>query len=158
MQPIHLAIGLVEGFITAAVLSFVHNARPELLETAVQDAKISRSVPTKKILAIFLVLTALVGGGLSLFASAYPDGLEWSMEGVAGTTELKQDGTVHEIAASAVEVTAFMPDYSFAGDEGSLLGTSTAGLVGSAITVVLAGGVGLLMHSVKKLKRTQYDA
>ncbi len=31
MQPIHLAIGFVEGLITAAVLIFVHEARPELL-------------------------------------------------------------------------------------------------------------------------------
>ena len=31
MQPIHLAIGTVEGLITAAVLVFVHEARPELL-------------------------------------------------------------------------------------------------------------------------------
>ena len=31
MQPIHLAIGLVEGLITAAVLCFVYEARPELL-------------------------------------------------------------------------------------------------------------------------------
>ncbi|MDR2662639.1 MAG: energy-coupling factor ABC transporter permease, partial [Treponema sp.] len=28
MQPIHLAIGLVEGIVTAAVLCFVHSARP----------------------------------------------------------------------------------------------------------------------------------
>ena len=31
MQPIHLAIGLVEGLITAAVLVFVYEARPEML-------------------------------------------------------------------------------------------------------------------------------
>ena len=31
MQPIHLAIGFVEGLITAAVLMFVYEARPELL-------------------------------------------------------------------------------------------------------------------------------
>lgn len=33
MQPIHLAIGLVEGIITAAVLCFVYDARPELIWT-----------------------------------------------------------------------------------------------------------------------------
>ena len=32
MQPIHLAIGLVEGLITAAVLLFVYESRPELLQ------------------------------------------------------------------------------------------------------------------------------
>ena len=34
MQPIHLAIGIVEGLVTAAVLSFVYKARPEILESA----------------------------------------------------------------------------------------------------------------------------
>ena len=34
MQPIHLAIGLVEGGITAAVLLFVYQTRPELLQCA----------------------------------------------------------------------------------------------------------------------------
>lgn len=31
MQPIHLAIGLVEGLISAAVLVFIYEARPEML-------------------------------------------------------------------------------------------------------------------------------
>lgn len=34
MQPIHLAIGVVEGCITAAVLTFVWQMRPQLLEEA----------------------------------------------------------------------------------------------------------------------------
>ena len=32
MQPIHLAIGIVEGLVTAAVVVFVWKARPEILE------------------------------------------------------------------------------------------------------------------------------
>ncbi|MFH1977296.1 MAG: energy-coupling factor ABC transporter permease [Pseudomonadota bacterium] len=32
MQPIHLAIGIVEGMVTAAVISFVWKSRPELIE------------------------------------------------------------------------------------------------------------------------------
>ncbi len=34
MQPIHLAIGVVEGLVTAAVVTFVWKARPEILATA----------------------------------------------------------------------------------------------------------------------------
>ncbi|MDR1929118.1 MAG: energy-coupling factor ABC transporter permease, partial [Treponema sp.] len=34
MQPIHLAIGLVEGLITAAVLWYVYGVQPELLDAA----------------------------------------------------------------------------------------------------------------------------
>ena len=40
MQPIHLAIGLVEGFATAAVVEFVARARPEAIATiAAPEAK-----------------------------------------------------------------------------------------------------------------------
>jgi len=61
MQPIHFAIGIAEGIITAAVLCFVHhyNSRPAI---------------TFAIAAIF------AGCILSPFASPYPDGLEWSIE------------------------------------------------------------------------------
>ena len=117
MQPIHLAIGLVEGLITAAVLCFVHEARPELLwgveKSAVKDGRMS----FKKTLVVLAVCAALTGGILSLFASSHPDGLEWSMEKVAGTTELEADGGVYESAAGIQEATSFLPDYGFAESE-----------------------------------------
>jgi len=59
MQPIHFAIGIAEGIITAAILCFVYNRRP---------------VITFALAAIF------AGCFLSPFASQYPDGLEWSIE------------------------------------------------------------------------------
>src|SRR3989339_132582 len=34
MQPIHLAIGIVEGLVTTAIVSFVWKARPKILEMA----------------------------------------------------------------------------------------------------------------------------
>jgi cobalt/nickel transport system permease protein len=151
MQPIHLAIGLVEGIVTAAVLIFVYNARPELVTSTVQETRLAKNISTRKVIAALLVLTVLVGGGLSLFASAYPDGLEWSMEGVAGTAELERDDPVHKAMGDVVEATAFMPDYSFAGsEEGSSLGTVTAGIAGSAITLVLAGGLGFAVGAVRE--------
>ncbi|MDR2394260.1 MAG: energy-coupling factor ABC transporter permease [Treponema sp.] len=151
MQPIHLAIGLIEGIITAGVLCYVHRVRPELLSSAVEDTPIPQTLSTNKILVSFLVLTILVGGLLSLFASAYPDGLEWSIEKVTGTAELEREGSVYETTASVVETTAFMPDYGFAGnEEGSALGTATAGILGSIITIVLAGGIGFIIHVARK--------
>jgi len=72
MQPIHLAIGLVEGLITAAVLCFVYEARPELLwGTDESTQKQASRFSLKKTVTILAVLTVLIGGGLSLFASAY---------------------------------------------------------------------------------------
>ena len=148
MQPIHLAIGTMEGLVTAAVLCYIHSVRPEILESSTGSCA---GVPLKKMLATFLVLTVLVGAGLSLFASGNPDGLEWSVEGAAGTAELEREGAVHQAAGKVVEATAFLPDYAFAGDEdGSAAGTATAGLVGSAVTVALAGGIGLLLYAAQR--------
>ena len=84
MQPIHLAIGLVEGLITSAVLVFVYEARPELLMDAPSgDAAVQSKFSLKTTLIILAVVVAIVGGGLSLAASSNPDGLEWSMFGNA---------------------------------------------------------------------------
>ena len=45
----------------------------------------------------------VIGGGLSLMASEYPDGLEWSMEQVTGTAELEADGDAYETAAAVYQ-------------------------------------------------------
>ena len=79
MQPIHLAIGLVEGGITAAVLLFVYQTRPELLQCASAGAK--NRCSRRATLAILAAAALVIGGGLSLLASANPDGLEWSLFG-----------------------------------------------------------------------------
>ena len=149
MQPIHLAIGLVEGLITSAVLIFVYEARAELLEdvgTAGNEGKFS----LKKTLAVLAVAAAVIGGGLSLFASSNPDGLEWSLFGntEAGYSQnmgLSEDsyglsGRASERAEAVQEKTAFLPDYSFAGSD-SAVGTSVSGLVGSVVVAVFAVAV-----------------
>ena len=51
MQPIHLAIGLVEGLITAAVLLFVYEARPEMLSCS--EARKESRFSFRKTLVIF---------------------------------------------------------------------------------------------------------
>jgi cobalt/nickel transport system permease protein len=51
MQPIHLAIGLVEGIVMSAILCFVYKMRPEILESSVSGASIERGVPVKKVVA-----------------------------------------------------------------------------------------------------------
>jgi cobalt/nickel transport system permease protein len=155
MLPIHLAIGLVEGIVTAAVLSFVYRIRPEILVSTSDRVGIAAGVPMRKVLTVLIILTLLVGGGLSIFASAYPDGLEWSMEKVAGTAELDADGGIFSKAAAFQESTAFMPDYDYtdAGGDGSSTGTTVAGIVGSGLTFALAGIAGLVISKSKKRKR-----
>ena len=136
MQPIHLAIGFVEGLITTAVLIFVYEARPELLwgvgdsESSVKEAKLS----LKTTIIALAVAAAVCGGIVSLFASAFPDGLEWSMEQVAGTSELEAEGGAYDTAAGIQEATSLLPDYAFKNSE-SAVGTSFSGIVGSLVVV-----------------------
>ena len=150
MQPIHLAIGLVEGLITAAVLCFVHEARPELLWGVGETAGEGR-LTFKKTLGVLAVLAAFFGGVVSLFASAFPDGLEWSMEKVAGTSELEATGGAYDFFASIQEATSFLPDYAFKSSD-TAAGTSFSGIVGGLIVVALCVGVAYLLKFFKNTK------
>ena len=155
MQPIHLAIGLVEGLITSAVLVFVFESRPELLQD-VEPAE--RKAPERSLRSVVLVLAAValvVGGGLSLLASSNPDGLEWALfgnaeEGYAANMGLDEENfgvesTAARKAGEIQEATSFLPDYGFSGSD-SAAGTSVSGIVGSAIVagaaflICMAGG------------------
>jgi len=154
MQPIHLAIGLVEGLITAAVLVFVYESRPELLrELGAEAGAGKRSL--KATIAILAVIALLVGGGLSLLASSNPDGLEWALfgnaeEGYAENMGLDEEdygvaSAAADTAGSIQEATSFLPDYAFK-DNDSAAGTTVSGIVGSAmvagvaVLICLAGG------------------
>jgi len=155
MQPIHLAIGIIEGVITAAVLCFVYKMRPEIMESALNETAVKSGVPTRNILVALVVVTILAGGVLSLFVSAHPDGLEWAIEKIAGTTELETEGSVMERAAAIQEATAFMPDYDYkdAGEDAPVTGTGVAGLIGSALAFFLAGAAAVTIFAIKKKRR-----
>lgn len=140
MLPIHLAIGLIEGIITALVVSYVYKENPQMIDHALLEQSFEH-IQTKKLIQVFLVLVILIGGGLSLFASGYPDGLEWSIGGVTGNTEIEANGTVKEALADVQKTTSFLPDYNFSGSE-SNLGISTSGIVGGAMTLLLIGVIG----------------
>jgi len=149
MLPIHLAIGLVEGLITAAVLAFVLKDRPELLNNNAKS-----SSPSKGVLITMLVITLIVGGGLSLYASSHPDGLEWSIAKVTGETELASNGALFDFFASIQEKTAVLPDYDFkASDSGVISGTTVSGIVGAAMTLLLTIGIATFIRKTRKNKK-----
>lgn len=156
MQPIHLAIGLVEGVATAGILTYVYKTRPELLESTVNQEQLVTGVSLKKTVVVLAVLAVLVGGGLSLLASSDPDGLEWSMERTAGTTELERDDSIHNAAAAAQENIAVLPDYDFTDGNGN--GTTVSGLIGAALTCGLAGVIGLGVTAAKRRKSQTHTA
>lgn len=151
MQPLHLAIGLVEGLITAAVLGFVYENRPELLRQpaisgqAVQAGGWSR----KKLLGVLAASALVLGGGLSLLASGDPDGLEWSIARLTGSPELEgSEQGIYGVAARLQELTALFPDYQVPGLTESQ-GTAVAGVAG---TLLVLGVVWLLGRALGKGK------
>ena len=161
MLPIHLAIGIIEGLVTAAVVTFVWKARPEIVEMASIAGPMTK-LSMKNLLVGFLVVTALTAGALSWFASTHPDGLEWAMLHTSGKKELAPpDKEVHSLFAKLQEQTAFLPDYSFKeatselpGKEEALptvnAGKSVAGILGVAITLALAGLIGIGLQKLRK--------
>ncbi len=167
MQPIHLAIGFVEGLVTTAVVTFVWKARPEVLRLAANKAPL-KGIPLKKVLVGLALAAVITGGGLSWFASSYPDGLEWSMARTAGTEELQspEDG-IHAFLGRIQEKSAFLPDYGFressteaskpsdAGEPASWpvvdSGTSVSGIVGGGLTLLLAAVIGTALSGLRRL-------
>lgn len=138
MQPIHLAIGAVEGLVTAAVLIFLYQTRPELITDRAAENRFS----FRKTIAVLGITTICVAGGLSLLASSNPDGLEWSIGKTTGSEEVEAEGGVYDKAASIQNSTALIPDYAI-GD--STVGSSAAGVIGilvvCGITVVIFQGI-----------------
>ncbi len=162
MQPIHLAIGLVEGLVTSAVLVFVFESRPELLQEINDTGKSSEGkLSLKTTIVVIAVVAALLGGVFSLFASSNPDGLEWALfgneeEGYAENMALDEENygvssKVADTAASVQDTTAFLPDYAFADSE-SAVGTSVSGIVGSVMVAGVAVGICLLGGFFRKKK------
>lgn len=166
MQPIHLAIGVVEGLVTAAVVTFVWKARPEILE-GVKLQRIAPQKPMKKVLVVFIVLSLIVGGFVSWFASANPDGLEWSMVNTSGQEELAAEGELYTQLSEVQQNTAILPDYGFkesgsaadvTGTASANAGTSVSGIVGAVITLVIAGMIAFFINFFRKRKKAGFKA
>jgi cobalt/nickel transport system permease protein len=164
MQPIHLAIGAVEGLVTGAIITFVWQARPEILDQAAQGGSLKRT-SIKNVLAGLAIAALLTGGTLSWFASANPDGLEWAMIRTAGTAELESESGIHQRLTALQEKTAFLPDYGFKttaeeGEEGSAVwsspnaGTSVSGLLGGALTLLFAVLIGWSIRLAKRPRQS----
>ena len=161
MLPIHLAIGLVEGIVTAVVLCFIYNARPDLIMDVDKSLIGSGKKSLKSVIAIVAVVALVIGGGLSLLASSNPDGLEWALfgnaeEGYAENMGLDEDdfGIASDAANKAESIqesTSFLPDYAFP-DNDSPLGTTVSGIVGSAIVAGLAAVICLAGGFFRKKK------
>jgi cobalt/nickel transport system permease protein len=168
MMPIHLAIGVVEGLVCGAVVVFVQRTQPEILQRTAAG-KPYGGLNTRNVVIGFSIAAVLAGSVLAWFASANPDGLEWSIAKVSGKEE--PAGVAENVRAafgSLQGVTAFLPDYGFkkaepageaesggAAEEAPAwpavdAGTSTAGIVGAALVLLVAGLMGWALSRSRK--------
>ncbi len=163
MQPIHLAIGIVEGFVTAGVINYVKAARPEILAGSASATPVGAGISLRNLLIGFLALAVVTGGALSWFASSYPDGLEGAIVNTTGKGELpEQEHGIPAALKSVQEKTAFLPGYGFkrpanepeAKKEAPSwpavdAGTSLSGLIGGVLVLGLALGIGWLIRAFR---------
>ncbi|MCQ2561383.1 MAG: energy-coupling factor ABC transporter permease [Clostridia bacterium] len=103
MQPIHLAIGCIEGAATAAILCFVVSARPELIREASASSAPSMGMAKKKVFTILAAASVFIGGCMAYFASANPDGLEWAL----GNMGFEEEAAPIELPIEQVEVISY---------------------------------------------------
>jgi len=157
MQPIHFVISIAEGIITSAILCFVYRVRPEIMESTQDNTIIKSNVSMGSVLIILAIATVFIGGALSLFASSYPDGLEWAIEKTVGAFELETVSPMIEKAEQVQDAIAVMPGYGFkdAEEDGSKVGTAVAGITGGALTFLLAGAAAFIISVVKKRRKSE---
>lgn len=137
MLPIHLVIGICEGVATGMVLTFVRRYNPSLLRGAevVQNGVESGTRRrNRRVLWAFGIAALVMAAAFTWMASSNPDGLEWSIEKVAGVAEL---------APSVSPSTAFMPDYD----------SHFAGIVGGVMVMVLLWAVTTVVFRMRKAHR-----
>lgn len=164
MQPIHLIIGIVEGIVTGAVISFVFKANPEIIKRAENGLTLG-NIAIKRIIISFIIAIFFIAGIFSWFASSNPDGLEWSILKVTGETELEtRDGIYSELSKIQNKIAIF-PDYSFKNTQeesksleevipgGSNIETSISGILGGIITLIIAMGTGVTIKMLKSRKK-----
>jgi cobalt/nickel transport system permease protein len=163
MQPIHLAIGIVEGFVTAGVINYVRTARPEILDSSASSVPLAAGISLRNVLIGFLALAIVTGGALSWFASTHPDGLEGSIKRITGKGELpEQEHGIQAALKSVQEKTSFFPGYGFKPPENEPkvkeetpswpavdAGTSVSGLIGGVMVLAMAIGIGWAIRALR---------
>jgi cobalt/nickel transport system permease protein len=168
MQPIHLAIGVVEGFVTAGVIAYVRTVRPGIIERSGPAGHQPAKSSLRNVLVGFAVLAVVTGGALSWFASVHPDGLEWSIGKITGKGALPgQDRGLPAALKRLQEKTAALPGYGFKPpasepeEKGGTppwpavnAGKTASGLVGGALVLVMALIIGWGIRAARGRRST----
>jgi len=165
MQPIHLAVGLIEGFATAGIILYVRTLRPDIVDDIEGVKSLASGVSLKKVLITMGILALITGGVFSWFASNHPDGLEWSIEKIYGKPEIPEKlNPVSENLAKLRGKTAILPDYSLPSKDGGKAeeiapswpavepGTSISGIIGGIMVLGLVIIFGFGIKAMRKMR------
>ena len=134
MTSIHFAIGAGEGIATGFLLYFVAKTRPSLLLSeapAQSQAKETRSL--RPVMIVFGALALIFGITFTWIASSHPDGLEWSIERLTGSTDIINDtaAATRSAFANVQNVTSVLPDYD----------STWSGIIGCTMVVILTWAI-----------------
>lgn len=91
---------------------------------------------TRTLVLVGLLVSLLVAGGVSYYASSHPDGLEHVAEQVGF------GDTAEEHAAADGP----LADYQLRGVENERLSGGLAGVIGASVVLLVAGGLGLALR------------
>jgi len=93
-------------------------------------------ISNRKFIVMGVLVSALLAGGASFYASSHPDGLE-KVAGDIGFLETAKEHTNSESA---------LADYGVKGLENERLSVGVAGLIGVVATGAISGGLFLLLR------------
>jgi len=160
MLGVHLLVGLIEGVVTAFVLEYLRDVRPQILTGGLAG---EGRMSTIAVYVTLLISALILGAGLSLVASSNPDGLEWSYKERPDQPQFRPAvGNDSQVVAAADRLQdrfAPMPDYSVRASEhaetevgGDRTGgpwagwTSFAGVFGSLLTMAVVWGIARMLR------------
>lgn len=137
MGGTHALIGIGEGLVTAALIAYLLQVRPDLVDAADQTAQRS----SLRGVTLTLAGIALIAAAFSFLASSAPDGLEWVYfeQGIGNAQAVAQ-------APKVLGEGGPLADYQVTGLEHEALGSALAGLIGLTI-------VGGLLVAVARRRR-----
>jgi len=147
MLGVHLPIGVVEGLVTAGVVRFVARLAPDRVDGG------ARAQARLPLLAALGAAALFLGTVAASFASARPDGLEWSLaRALHGGAPAAHAAGVGGGLRALQERVAVLPEYAFPGApqrDGLDPGTSASGVVGALLVaglILVPGLVALLLR------------
>jgi len=152
MIPIHIVIGLVEGVVTAAIVTYVWRYAPEYKRDVTPEVmtlkkEVRLEHKTSGLRNQFLAGALLLSGVVSLYASSHPDGLEWSIMKVASSLI---ESPIAPVGESIQSWFAVFRDYEIASFYNMPLSTALSGIAGSLLTF---WGMALMIKTLRFFKR-----